>query len=206
MKRAYNLIEHLKGLPYFDKQTVYRLGESGGLSSKTVDTYISRYLRRKDIFQLKNGLYVSSDFYAKNSNDISYTFYLANILRSPSYVSSWSALQYYDLATEAIRTVTSVTTKGTRSRETKAGSFSYQTIKKDLFSDFSLVSGKFDFFIASPAKALFDLLYFKTRQFRDVPLEKIDGLIDELRVDMDEMESKEKEKFYSMLKKHYDHE
>jgi len=199
MKRAYNLIEQLKSLPYFDKQTIYRLGESGGLAPKTVDTYISRYLKRKDIFQLKNGLYVSSDFYAKNSNDISYTFFLANILRSPSYISSWSALQYYDLATEAIRTVTSVTAKGTRSRETKAGSFSYQTIKKELFSDFSLVHGKFDFYIATPSKALFDMLYFKTRQFRDVPLGKIDGLIDELRIDMDEMSDAEKEKFYSML-------
>jgi predicted transcriptional regulator of viral defense system len=206
MKRAYNLIEQLKNLPYFDKQAVYRLGESAGLTSKTVDTYISRYLKRKDIFQLKKGLYVSSDFYAKNVNDISYTFYLANILRSPSYISSWSALQYYDLATEAVRTVTSVTTKGTRSRETKAGSFSHQTIKKDLFCDFYLVHGKFDFYIASREKALFDMLYFKTRQFRDVPFEKIDSLVRELRIDMNEMNAEEKDKFYSLLKKQYDHE
>ena len=33
--------------------------------------------------------------------------------------------------------------------------------------------GKFDFFIASPAKALFDLLYFRTNQFRGLNSENV---------------------------------
>jgi len=156
MKSRKNLLEQLKSLPHFGKNTVYQLGKQLGLKDGTVDTYISRFLKYKEIIWLNKGLYVSTDFFEKNKNDISYSFYLANVIRTPSYVSSWAALQYYNLATEAVHSITSVSLKTTRDFETKAGNFSYQSIKKDLFSDFSLTKGKFDFYIASPSKALFD--------------------------------------------------
>ena len=129
-------------------------------------------------------------------------FYLANIIRTPSYVSSWAALQYYNLTTEVIHSITSVTPKVTKEYQTKAGNFSYQSIKKELFSDFSLTKGKFDFFIASPSKSLFDLLYFRTNQFRSASPNNIKALIEELRIDIDEMDKSEQEKFYSMIKKY----
>ena len=208
MKSKKNLLEQLKNLPYFDKNTVHQLGIQFGLKNTTVNTYISRFLKRKEIIQLKKGLYAAADFFNKNRGDISYSFYLANILRTPSYVSSWTALQYYNLTTESIYTITSITTKVTRTYKTKAGTFTYQSAKKELFSDFYLVkgtpdlsTGKFDFFIASPAKALFDLLYFKTHQFRGILSEDIKPLVGELRIDIDEMDKKEQDKFYEMIKK-----
>lgn len=206
MKYKEVIFEQLKVQPYFNKVMIQQLGKQYGLKSATVDTYISQSLRRKEIISLKNGLYVSVDFYNKNKNDIAYSFYLANIIRKPSYISSWTALQYYDLTTEAIRTIMAVTPKVTRNYKTKAGSFSYQSIKKELFSDFQLVSGKFDFFIASPAKALFDLLYFKTRQFRSVKFSDIKGLVAELRIDIDDMDKENQEKFYIMIKKYIRYE
>ncbi|MDP3729255.1 MAG: hypothetical protein Q8R26_00665 [bacterium] len=205
MKSRKNLLEQLKSLPHFGKNTVYQLGKQLGLKDGTVDTYISRFLKYKEIIWLNKGLYVSTDFFEKNKNDISYSFYLANVIRTPSYVSSWAALQYYNLATEAVHSITSVSLKATRDFETKAGNFSYQSIKKDLFLDFSLTKGKFDFYIASPSKALFDLLYFRTRQFRSVKPENIKALVEELRIDIDEMDKSEQEKFYTMIKK-YSHE
>jgi predicted transcriptional regulator of viral defense system len=202
MKYREILIEQLKSLPYFNKGTIYQLSEQYGLKKGTVDAYISRSLARKDLIQLKNGLYITAYYYDKNKSDVSYTFYLANILRQPSYVSSWTALQYYSLATEAIHTVTSVTPKITRSYNNKAGNFAYHSIKRDLFSDFSLTKGTFDFFIASPSKALFDLLYFKTNQFRGFNFEEILKLVYDLRIDIDEMEEKERDNFYAMIKKY----
>jgi len=202
MKSRKNLSEQLKSLPHFSKNIVYQFGKQLGLKDSTVDTYISRFLKYKEIYRLKNGLYVSADFFDKNRDDISYSFYLANIIRTPSYISSWAALQYYNLATESIHSITSVTPKVTRDYQTKAGNFTYQSINKELFSDFSLVKGKFDFFIASPSKALFDLLYFRTRQFRGFPLEKIKALVGELRIDIDEMTKEEQAKFYTMIKKY----
>ncbi len=202
MKSKKNLLEQLKSLPHFSKNTVHQLGGQLGLKDSTVNTYISRFLKYKEILSLRGGLYVSADFFDKNKNDTSYLFYLANIIRTPSYISSWAALQYYNLATEAIHSITSVTPKVTRDYQTKMGNFAYQSIKKELFSDFSLAKGKFDFYIASPSKALFDLLYFRTYQLRGVNLEKIKMLIEELRIDIDEMDKAEKEKFYSMIKKY----
>lgn len=201
MKSKKNLLEQLKTLPHFNKNTVYQLGRQLELKDSTIDTYISRFLKYKDILQLKNSLYVTTDFFENNRSDISYFFYLANIIRTPSYVSSWAALQYYNLVTEVVHPITSVTLKVTREYQTKVGNFAYQSIKKDFFSDFSLVNGKFDFYIASPAKALFDLLYFRTRQLKGVNLENIKKMIEELRIDFDEMGEVEKEKFYSLINK-----
>ena len=211
MKSKENLLEQLKSLPHFSKSSIYQFGKQLGLADSTVDTYISRFIRDRDIIQLKKGLYIPMDFFSRKREDISYSFYLANVIRLPSYVSSWAALQYYNLTTEAIRNVTSVTLKVTRSYKIKAGNFDYQSIKRELFSGFSLIKGKsgsstgeFDFFIASPAKALFDLLYFKTRQFRGVRPGKAKGLVEELRIDMDEMSKKERDKFRVMIKEHTD--
>lgn len=201
MKSKKNLLDQLISLPHFSKHLVYQLGLQLGLRDSSVNTYISRFLKSKDIMQLKNGLYVSADFFEKNRNDISYTFYLANIIRQPSHISSWAALQYYNLTTEAIHSITSVTLKVTRNYQTKVGNFFYQSINKDYFSNFSLVNGKFNFYIASPAKALFDLLYFRTNQFRGLSLENVKTLIEELRIDIEEMDKREQDKFYLMLKK-----
>lgn len=204
MKYREILLEQLKNQPYFTKKAIYQLSEQYRLKSATVNTYISRSLKRKDIITLKRGLYISTDFFDKNKNDTSYLFYIANILRTPSYVSSWGALQYYNLTTEIIHTTTSVTPKVTRSYQTKVGNFAYQSIKDELFVDFSLVKGKFDFFIASPTKALFDLLYFKTRRFSGVNMNNVKSLISSLRIDFDEMDKNEQEKFFTMIKKYAD--
>lgn len=206
MKYRVNLFEQLKSQPYFEKRAVRQLSEQYGLKSSTVDAYISQTIKRKEIISLRNGLYVSADFYHAHKSDISYMFYLANILRRPSYVSSWTALQYYNLTTEVIHATMSVTAKTTRDYKTKAGDFAYQSIQKQLFADFTLVKRSFTFFIASPAKALFDLLYFRTRQFTGVQLENIDALIEELRIDFAEMDEQEQRAFYAMVKKHLHHE
>jgi len=206
MKSKKNLLEQIKSLPHFTKSTVYQLGIQLGLKRASVDTYISRFLRYKEILSLKRGLYISADSFTENKSDISYSFYLANIIYKPSYVSSWTALQYYNLTTDVVHGITSVTQKVTRSYDTKVANFSYQSIQKELFSDFILVEGKFNFFIATPAKALFDLLYFKTRQFRGVKWGEIKSMIEGLRIDIDEMDKGEQRKFYEMIKKQINHE
>jgi len=202
MKYREVIIEQLKKQPYFTKQAISQLAKGYQIKDSTIDSYIVRSLAHKDIVQLKRGVYVTSDFYMRNKADISYLFYIANILRSPSYVSSWTALQYYNLTTEVISIITSVTEKVTRDYETKIASFSYHSINKKLFSDFSFKKGKFEFFIAPPSKALFDLLYFKTNQFRGVTFGEIDPLIKDLRIDIDEMDTDEREKFYLLVKKY----
>ena len=203
MKYRENLLEQLKPLSYFTKATVYSLSKRNDMKEKTVDVYLSRYLKSKDIISLKKrGTYVTRDYYEKNRGNPSYKFYLANILKEPSYISSWTALQYYDLTTDVINTVISVTPKTTQTYDTKIGSFAYHSIKKELFTDFAQIKGTFDFFIASPSKALFDLLYINTNQMRGISLEMIDDIVDGFRIDLDEMDEGEKKKFYRLIKNH----
>jgi predicted transcriptional regulator of viral defense system len=206
MKYRENIIEQLKKQPYFTKQAFSQLAKEYAIKDTTINTYISRSIARKDIIAIKRGFYVTTDFYNNNKADTSYLFYLANILRGPSYISSWTALQHYNLTTEIINIVTSVTEKVTRDYETKIGTFSYHSIDKKLFSGFSLEKGSFEFFIASPSKALFDLLYFKTNQFRGIKFEEVGRLIESLRIDISEMADDEKENFYSLIKKYLSYE
>jgi hypothetical protein len=206
MKYRANLFELLKPLPYYEKRAILQLSEQYGLKSTTVDAYITQTLRRREIIALRRGLYISAEFYNRNKSDISYRFYLANVLRRPSYVSSWTALQYYNLTTEVIHATTSVTTKTTRDFKTRVGDFAFQSIQPNLFSGFSSEKGGFEYFIASPAKALFDLLYFRTRHFHAVRLRDMGRLVEELRIDIDEMAEQERDAFYSLVKGYMRHE
>jgi len=81
MKSKKNLLEQLNILPHFSKTTVIQLGNQLGLKNSTANTYISRFLKYREIIQLKRGLYVSAKFFNENKVDISYLFYLANILK-----------------------------------------------------------------------------------------------------------------------------
>lgn len=200
MKYREIIIEEVKNLPFFDKKTIYDLSQQYNIKKRTVDVYISRSLARKELISLKKRMYVTADYLSKNKNDISYTFYLANALRQPSYISSWTALQYYNLTTEAVYGIISITPKITRKYQNKVENFSYHSIKKELFSDFSLIKEKFNFFIATPSKALFDLIYFRTNQLKGLDFEDIKALICDLRIDIDEMDEKEINNFYAMIK------
>lgn len=205
MKYTEVIIEQLKTLPHITKETVRQLSEQRGVKPGTVDVSISRFLARKELISLKKGVYVTSAFFEEHKSDVSYTFYIANILRQPSYVSSWTALQYYNLTTEAIREIISVTPKRTRRHTNKAGNFTYHSIKRDLFSNFSLVKGTFHFFIASPSKALFDLLYFKISELRTMRPEQVKTLIEDLRIDIEEMDGEEQAHFWEMINKYIKH-
>jgi predicted transcriptional regulator of viral defense system len=206
MKYRLVLLEQLKSLPFFDKAAVRGLSEPFRLKSPTVDASILRSIRHKEIIPLRKGLYVTAAFYDQHRADVSYIFFLANVIRKPSYVSSWTALQYHNLSTEAIRSTISVTSKVTRDFATRLGTFSYHSIKPDLFRGFSHGRGTFDFYIASPAKALFDLLYFRTRQFSGVTLSEIPRLVKSLRIDIDEMDKSEQDEFHALIMNWVRHE
>ena len=45
MKSKSNLLEQLKSLPHFSKNTVLQLGKQLGLKDSTVNVYISRFLK-----------------------------------------------------------------------------------------------------------------------------------------------------------------
>ena len=204
MKYQAEIINELKTKPSFTKKVFIDVSSKYNLKTSTINSYIVRSFAQNKIIKLKRGVYVTEEFYSKHYSDISYKYYLANILRKPSYISSWTALEYYNLATESIHSIISITPKITREYKTKTGTFSYHSITLKYFSDFVLIKKNFEFYIATPSKALFDLLYFKTNGFRGIKHEEISKYIESLRIDIDEMGVVEKGKLLKMIKNIYE--
>lgn len=124
-----------------------------------VKVQLSRWRRAGKLIQLKKGFYVLAQAYRKI--DI-YELYVASLLKRPSYISLEKALEFYGLIPEAVPIYTSVTPKRQGKFISKIGIFEYQHIKDSLFWGYDSISmNKQTAFIASPEKALLDLIYFK---------------------------------------------
>lgn len=186
-------------LPYFTKESLRSSAERLGLPISTFNAYIHRALKEGLIIRLKRNHYVTRSFYEDHRTDMDYVFFLANILLEPSYVSMEAALQYYGLFTEAVNfSVVSVTTKLPRRFKNRLAIYSYRSIKEDLFTDFKIVKGNFDFAVAMPHKAVFDYLYYHTKGFTRNMHEH---LPEDLRIDTGELSKEEKEKLIGLIKK-----
>ncbi len=125
-----------------------------GVSGKTASVFINRNLASGLFLKVRNNFYV-----LKDSPPSAYV--TANKLYQPSYVSLEKALAYYGIIPETVYTVTSLTTKPTREFVTSLGVFSYQLVKRSVFTGYHAVSldGQ-TVFLAEPEKALADYLYF----------------------------------------------
>ena len=138
------------------------------------------------IIRLKRGLYVVNPEYSRKtlSNEL-----IANHLYAPSYISMSSALRYYGLIPEAVYTHQSMTIKHSRSFQTPLGNYDYKYITRDAFSigvRSIIHNGEYAFLIASPEKALCDLISnsakVNLRYLKDVE----NYLEHDIRMDMDE--------------------
>ncbi len=136
------------------------------------------------IFRLKKGMYVASN--TETGKGLSKEL-IANHLYGPSYVGREYALRYYGLIPERVYLVTSVTTKHSRDFENVVGSFTYQNCQPEYFHLGIRMEQADDvnFLIASPEKALCDVINFSKslflRSMRDVEL----YLEEDIRFDVD---------------------
>lgn len=104
--------------------------------------------------KLRNGFYMVKDSHPSH-------YFVANKLYDPSYISLETALSHYGIIPEVVYTITSVTTRTPREYDTPIGTFSYQRIKKQAYTGYSLqkvIGGRS--LLADPEKALADYLYF----------------------------------------------
>lgn len=145
----------------------------GVTDPKPLKVQISRWQRAGKLIQLKRGIYLLSRTYRKQEVN---GFYLACLLKKPSYVSLEKALEYYGLIPEAVRVYTAVTTKRPAEFASQAGRFNYRHLKQSLFWGYrSYRIGKQTVFIAQPEKALLDLVYLNKIKISP-------GYIEELRL------------------------
>ena len=137
------------------------------------------------IIRLKRGLYVVNP---EHSGKTLSSELIANHLYTPSYISMSTALRYYGLIPEAVYVHQSMTVKHPRSFQTPVGNYDYKYISRKAFSIGvrSMHKGDYAFLIASPEKALCDLIANSSkvnlRYMKDVEI----YLEQDIRMDMDE--------------------
>ncbi|MEI6050334.1 MAG: hypothetical protein WCS03_15645 [Bacteroidota bacterium] len=114
------------------------------------------------IIRLKRGMYVVSP---KISGKLLSTELIANHIYGPSYVSMESALRFYGLVPEMVHIVRSMTTKRSRIFENTLSTFDYINCSDNYYiigiSQFT--NDNFTFLIASPEKALCDLIGYTSK-------------------------------------------
>jgi hypothetical protein len=139
---------------------------AGDVDPVDLASQLSRWVASGRVRRLRRGLYVVADPYARRAP---HPFEIANAIVSPSYVSMEYALGWYGIVPESVFTVTSVTTGRTGVRDTPFGRFAYRHVQPSFLWGYDLVpvsSGppalRAHAYVATPEKALLDLLYFRT--------------------------------------------
>jgi predicted transcriptional regulator of viral defense system len=118
---------------------------------------LGRWVKKGWLVKLRNGYYSFPEYL----NEPDFVHYIANRIYRPSYISLHSALAFYGIIPESIVQTTSVTTLKTALFENPFGTFSYKTIKPELFFGYETKTLRDDrtMLISKPEKALVDLLY-----------------------------------------------
>jgi predicted transcriptional regulator of viral defense system len=148
-----------------------------------------RWVDQGKVEKLRNGVYRNTDF--KPSSLVDY-FVIANHIYEPSYVSTYTALRYWDVIPEAVRIITSVTTRKTATFGYKVR-MTYQQIKPTHFFGYEWViwTGE-PYKVANREKAMIDLAYLE-------PLFADQDWLYEMRFDEDVL----KEEYRWDLMEHY---
>jgi hypothetical protein len=133
---------------------------SGGVDPVDVRRQLSRWAGRGRLYQLRRGLYALAPPYGKVR---AHPFMVANRMVRPSYVSLQSALAFHGLIPEHVPVTTSITTGRPGEFETALGTFVYRHVQRSLFRGFReiVADGRQPAFVATPEKALLDLLYLE---------------------------------------------
>lgn len=134
---------------------------AGQDSPAYVRRQLSGWVHDGKLWQLRRGLYALPPPYQKVK---AHPFVVANRLVSGSYVSLQAALAFYGLIPEYVPVVTSVTAGRPAEWRTPLGQYTARRIHTTLFGGYQRleVSPRQHAFVATPAKALLDLVYLET--------------------------------------------
>jgi hypothetical protein len=142
--------------------------------------------RQQLLIRLKKGLFVVAPEVSKS--EISREL-IANHLYGPSYISLETALSYHRLIPERVYAIRSVTSKRAKQYLTPLGTFDYRTVPENYFSigiQQYQADSKSIFLIASPEKALCDMILLSSR-LRLQSVKAVSAYLEEnLRIDFSE--------------------
>jgi len=150
-----SLLELIAEDPVFDSSLLL----AGEVDPKNVRLQLTRWVNSGRIYQLRRGLYAIAPPYQKSHP---HPFLVANRLQRASYVSLQSALAYYGLIPEIVNITICVTTGRPERLETPLGVFEFRHIRPHLLFGYHMLDlGGQNALIATPEKALLDLIYLQ---------------------------------------------
>lgn len=138
--------------------------------------FISRLCKSGELIRLKNGFFVISE---KIENSLVPYEQIANLLYGPSYLSYEWALSYYGLIPEGVYVVTSACSIKPKNYRTPLGTFEYNYLSNSRYAigiDQKENSAG-NFLIATPEKALTDLVHKKSKYLtsQDLLIDLVEG-------------------------------
>ena len=161
---------------------------AGKVDPDLVRLQLTRWTKNGRVYQLRRGLYAIAPPYQKVKP---HPFLIANRMRRASYVSLQSALSYYGLIPDTTHVTLSVTTARPARWQTPLGVFEFRHIKPELLrgyhmTDLNQAQPKQQALIATPEKALLDLVYLQPssdtpKYLRELRLQNLE------RLDLDEL-------------------
>jgi predicted transcriptional regulator of viral defense system len=175
---------------YKDHMTlIHELGDYASPKSR-----ITRMIRSGDVIQVRKGIFL-------DASDHEYSLKsLAAVIYGPSYISFEYALAHYGLIPERVNAITSAVYKKNKNRSfhTPVGDFYYYYLPAAVFP-YGVIreeENKQSYLIATPEKALLDMLY----KIRGITSRKALTalLFDDWRMDRERILTLEKESLFSL--------
>ena len=195
----HSILESFDQIPYFTIASYKQISGADDSQSQFVREALSRWVKSGHIIRLKKSIYMTRRFYEAHQSDVSFAPAVSAILTPQSYVSLEYILQRSGVLTDVTYPITAVTPKNTRKIENMIGTFVYRHIKLPLYTGFSqenyfgVVYSQ-----ASPSKALFDYLYYRTLP-RRVRTQKV-NLAGDLRLNIEGFSQEMRNEFGEFVK------
>jgi len=189
-----DLLAPFENIPFFTIAGFRQWANDDSVGGQRSRELLSRWQRQGHIIQLKRGVYMARRFYELHRGEEGFAPAVSAILIPQSYLSLEYILQRLNILTEVTYPVTAVTLKNTRTFDNPLGVFVYRHIRPALYRGFE--PGEYfgvRFYRASPAKALFDYLYFRPLP-RRARLSRWD-LVDDLRLNLDDFLPESRKEF-----------
>ena len=150
------------------------------------DDLISRMVKTGELIRLKNGFFLIRE--KIEAGPVPYE-QIANLLYGPSYISFEWALSYYKMIPEGVYVVTSASASKSKTYDTSIGTFDYTYLNHHRYAigidQQENSAGKF--LIATPEKALADLVHLKSKKLKGKDL--LLDLVEARRMDEDALKS-----------------
>jgi len=138
----------------------------------SLSVQLSRLVKSNVVYRVARDWY-ENPFNSPSPEEISM------VLRHPCYLSMEYALYKEDILSQQVYTLTMVTTKLPYIYKTENSVYEYHQIKKSLFWGFE----KGDTVnIAEPEKALLDLIYIRYSRNKDITLDRLYSLLDNMDI------------------------